>query len=65
MIELKPCPFCGEKPIVEYGNGIKKYWISCQNEKCWVQPNTDAHINRGVVVRFWNRRVSDENQSKH
>ena len=60
-MEIKKCPFCGSVPIVEYGNGIKKWWICCSNDKCWVHPSTDAHINKSVVVRFWNRRVDDEN----
>ena len=54
---LKPCPFCGAIPTLEYGNGINKWWISCINEKCRIQPTTDAHINKGVVVREWNKRV--------
>jgi hypothetical protein len=60
--ELKPCPFCGAIPILEYGNGINKYWISCQNEKCRIQPMTDAHTNKGVIVREWNRRVDNGNE---
>ena len=57
---LKPCPFCGAIPTLEYGNGINKWWISCQNEKCRIQPTTDAHINKGVVVREWNKRVESK-----
>ena len=58
-MEIKKCPFCGSTPIVEYGNGIKKWWVCCRNDKCWVHPTTDAHTNKSVVVRFWNRRVDD------
>ena len=57
--ELKPCPFCGETPTREFGNGIKKYWISCNNPKCRIQPTTDAHTNKSVVTREWNRRVDN------
>lgn len=57
--ELKPCPFCGKTPIVEFGNGIKKYWISCNNPKCRVQPTTDAHIKKSVITREWNRRFDN------
>ena len=56
MAELKPCPFCGVVPIVKFDNAIKKYWISCNNPKCRVQSMTDAHINKSVIVREWNRR---------
>ena len=64
MAELKPCPFCGGKATIEFGNGINKYWICCNNEKCRIQPLTDAHINKGVVVREWNRRVDNGRQCK-
>lgn len=57
MSELKPCPFCGELPKLEYGNGIKKYWYVCENEKCSCQPLTYAHKNKGVVTRAWNTRT--------
>lgn len=57
--ELKSCPFCGEIPTMEYGNGINKYWIGCNNPKCRIQPMTDAHTNKSVVTREWNRRVDN------
>lgn len=64
MSKLKPCPFCGAIPIIEFGNGIKKYWVCCQNEKCRIQPTTDAHKTKGVVVREWNKRFipTEENE---
>ena len=37
MTELKPCPFCGGKPTVEFDEGIGKHWICCKNEKCRIQ----------------------------
>ena len=59
MSELKPCPFCGVVPTVEFGDEIKKYWISCNNPKCRIQPTTDAHTHKSVIVREWNRRGAD------
>ena len=56
LVDLKPCPFCGGKPTVEFDEGIGKHWICCKNEKCRIQPSTDAHTYIGVVVREWNRR---------
>ena len=29
MAELKPCPFCGGKPTVEFGQGICLLFTSC------------------------------------
>lgn len=57
VVELKPCPFCGSKSTIEQNNSTKKWWICCTNTRCRINPSTDPHINRGVVVREWNRRV--------
>ena len=51
-------------PIVEFGNGIKKYWVCCQNEKCRIQPTTDAHKTKGVVVREWNKRFIPKEENE-
>ena len=58
MTKLKPCPFCGGEVSVVYDEGIKKYWICCDNPKCRIQPSTDAHVNKGVITREWNRRIN-------
>ena len=60
MSNVKPCPFCGELPDVEYFDDIKKYWVTCNNPKCRIQPHTDAHASKAVVVREWNRRKEDK-----
>ena len=64
MSRLKPCPFCGELPKLEYGNGIKKYWYVCENEKCPCQPLTYAHKNKGVVTRAWNTRTPQNDEAR-
>lgn len=64
MSKLKPCPFCGAIPIIEFGNGIKKYWVCCQNEKCRIQPTTDAHKTKSVVVREWNKRFIPKEENE-
>lgn len=55
-MNLKPCPFCGSIPIHKYNEHIKKWYIECDNEKCKIQPSTDAHINKSVITREWNKR---------
>ena len=64
MSKLKPCPFCGEIPKIDYGceyiDDIAKYWIQCNNEKCRIRPCTDMHVYKFVVVREWNRRKDGE-----
>ena len=58
--ELKPCPFCGGDAIIDYGMGINKYWVLCDNEKCGLRPMTDAYANKSVAKKVWNRRATDE-----
>ena len=57
--ELRPCPFCGAIPTLVYEDNFKKWWIACNNDKCMIQPFTSLHINKGVIVREWNRRVDN------
>ena len=63
MSELKRCPFCGAEPMLkEINNTDGKIWYSiiCINEKCRINPSTDYHTCKAVVVREWNRRAEDE-----
>lgn len=60
MSKLKPCPFCGEMPKVEFDEYYKKHWIYCNNPKCRIQPNTAFHKRKSVIVREWNRRKEGE-----
>lgn len=56
-VELKPCPFCGESPRLKFiKNNINKWVIGCDNYKCRIQPSTDYHRLKNIVVREWNRR---------
>ena len=64
MAELKPCPFCGGKPTAAFpimSLGEKGGWnvIMCLNPKCRIQPSTDWHKSKSVVVREWNRRAEN------
>lgn len=55
---LKSCPFCGQLPKLRYvGNDVKKWMIECVNNKCRIQPFTDLHRHKFVVIREWNRRA--------
>ena len=65
--KLKQCPFCGDQAVLKrdrIGEGIRNsevwYQVECQNERCSIQPFTDWHKSRSVVVREWNRRVTDD-----
>lgn len=55
--ELKPCPFCGGKANIDYGNGIYEiFYVFC--EKCKTRnPN---RLTREEAIKLWNRRTTDE-----
>lgn len=57
--ELKPCPFCGRKAIIEHwsGGGIM-YMAKCNNTDCPVPLNgyPTGHDLNDVIER-WNRRT--------
>lgn len=50
------CPFCGVKPVLQYGAGIQKYWWSCENPNCFIQPCSPAYKIVGHATRCWNKR---------
>lgn len=54
--ELKPCPFCGEKPypVGQYATGPSNWWtVDCSN--CTA---TITAPSREDAVRRWNHRVA-------
>ena len=60
--ELKPCPWCNQKPEVyaleEYGN----YWwfLRCNTVGCFVQPNIDdGYPTEKAITVAWNTRVKE------
>lgn len=63
-LKLRNCPFCGESPTITFKDGkINKWIIQCNNPKCRIQPMTDYHRCKSVVVREWNMR--DDNNHAH
>lgn len=57
--DLKPCPFCGNKPYFNYERAI----VFCENQKCEIRMSRegwDYASKRGcrdAVVRAWNKRT--------
>ena len=60
MSELKPCPFCGSKAILETFTTafekVPRYRVRC--EKCFCQTNWD-YFEADEVIEAWNRRVGE------
>ena len=52
---LKPCPFCGEQPVIE-NHG--QYSVVCDSEKCTVAPMTaDGYRTKLAAIKAWNTRA--------
>lgn len=58
MIELKPCPFCGEMPII-HGGESGGYYIECINGDCTCLPISWSYETKEKAIEAWNRRVND------
>lgn len=57
MSGLKPCPFCGEKKLLEFtSNGHENEYVECGNCGCSGPPG----IDRGDATEMWNERADHE-----
>ena len=57
--ELKPCPFCGEKPTFgwsEDSEGFGTYGIHCENPDCYPCPGLSFQ-NAKEAREYWNKRA--------
>lgn len=59
--KIKPCPYCGEEPNLEYfGTSTIRYFYACNNINCPVTPTTAAYKNKGSATRAWNKRYTKD-----
>ena len=62
-LKLKPCPFCGELPIINhikesgalFDCGLFEYWVVCP--RCGIR--TQRNIKQSIVITTWNRRMQE------
>ena len=59
MKDLKPCPFCGEVPIISYCDG--EVLIRCENVHC-IYVSTEWCANEQQAIAAWNRRANELDQ---
>ena len=54
--ELKPCPWCGEKPVIDKWHETYQVMHECQGY--WgVDIKTKLHWNKESAMHAWNRRA--------
>lgn len=53
MAEIKPCPFCGNKPIMEQPES--DVHMGCWNPDCVFQPSGNFDTKQDAI-EAWNKR---------
>lgn len=61
-MDLKPCRFCGRKPIIEHwSSGGIMYMVKCNNPDCPVPVNSyPTGRNLNDVEDEWNKRSDND-----
>ena len=54
--KLKPCPFCGGKPVIYKSMLNRMVWVVCS--EC--DATSLSSFNEETVIEAWNRRAKDE-----
>ena len=60
MSELKPCPFCGRRAIIDQWPVSNTLYVRCSNNNCILNHGT-AFINGSLKkhIKIWNRRANN------
>lgn len=68
-IILKPCPFCGSKPVMKSDyryprpscKRLKAYEVVCQNYDCIIyNADNNYELTPKAAVEKWNKRVTND-----
>lgn len=59
MTELKHCPFCGDKGVMQRSGHCCR--VYCQNRECPIEPRTHWFLNPLLAIEAWNRRADNGN----
>ena len=53
--KLKPCPFCGGKPLIYKSMLDRTVWVVCS--ECGA--TSPSSFSEETVIEAWNRRMND------
>lgn len=56
--ELKPCPYCGNYPLLR--QDASEWRVECIGEGCECLPSTWFYDTKEEAIEAWNRRAADE-----
>ena len=56
-MKLKPCPFCGEIPVIKKSFGESKLYVECENPSCNVLVQSDNCLIKDEAINIWNTRA--------
>lgn len=54
---LKPCPFCGGKPVIYKSMPGRKAWIVCSG--CGA--TSSYSYSEKTAIEAWNKRINNDN----
>lgn len=60
MDKLKPCPFCGDKGVMQRNGHC--FRACCPNRDCPIEPRTHWFLNHLLAIEAWNRRADNGNK---
>lgn len=69
MTELKPCPFCGSRPVLQSDiryprpacEPKRAYEVICQNSDCIIGFMDERYrLTEREIVALWNRRAAHD-----
>lgn len=65
---LKPCPFCGDIPVVEKHEETDRwtetvYQVVCDSDDCLINPETNSYGDKQRAINDWNTRYNKESEN--
>lgn len=60
--ELKPCPFCGNQPLLLEADYDSCMWWEITCKGCGLSTSHDDINDKKKLIEIWNKRIGDEDE---